>query len=361
MPCTKPLLAYRSLSEYSENGNAKIYFKKPLTQDRPTEEVELPCGQCMSCRISRSREWALRCTHEASHWEQNCFITLTINDQNLSNKTKECKKCPIYKKNDNHKCEEGSLCKRDFQLFMKRLRKRYQGYEPIPGTKRYPIRYFHCGEYGAQLRRPHHHACIFNFNFPDRVLWKRASEIRASGKNRAPNSYSLYRSKILEELWPYGFSTIGQMNWQTAAYVARYVTKKINGDQAATHYLVGHPDTETGESFYLEPEYITMSREPGIGAIWFKQHGAKQYDKDYITHDGNKFPIPGFYDKIYAEKNPIHFKQIKRERRQRAKELTPADLRERIRENQAREIIQNQRFSKLMRSVENDLENVLSI
>jgi len=369
MSCTKPLHAYRSVVTKSQNDTANIYFKRPLTE--PVTEITLPCGQCISCKISRSREWALRCSHEASLFEQNCFLTLTIAPENLSLADKECRKCDKYKrKQDNAKkhgveisdrearCEEGSICQRDFQLFMKSLRKRFKGYEPIPGTNRFPIRYFHCGEYGSQLQRPHHHAILFNFNFPDRVLWKRGPNVSSTARNGG-QAYNLYRSKILEELWPHGFSTIGQVTWQSAAYVARYVTKKINGDEAAIHYLSGHPDLDTGECFYIEPEYISMSRMPGIGAYWFNKYGPKQYEKDYITHEGKSFPIPEFYDRMFQIQAPERMIELKRERRKRAIALEAPTIKERNQRLFAKDKILNQRFKKLMRSIENnDFENV---
>jgi len=357
MSCTSPHTAYRSLTRTNpDTKNAIITFKRPLRE--PVEEITINCGNCISCRIARSREWALRCTHEAQNWEQNCFITLTINDANLPNKKKQCETCTIYKRNDKRTCLNGSLCKQDFQLFMKRLRKRYQGYEPIPGTKRYPIRYFHCGEYGTLLSRPHHHACLFNFNFPDRYRW-RSSNISSLARNGANPEIKLYRSESLEELWPYGFCTIGEVTWQSAAYVARYVTKKINGDMAAVHYLVGDPDQETGECQYIEPEFVSMSRMPGLGKYWYDKYGPKQYEKDYITHEGNKFPIPGFYDKMFAESNPARMKQILKERRQRANERSPDGIKDRIQQRQAKAVELEERFTKLMRSIEeNDFANV---
>jgi len=361
MPCTQPLHAYRSHQQTNLSGKPSILFKKPLEQGHGYEEIDLPCGQCLSCRINRSRQWALRCIHEAQQWEHNCFITLTINDQNLSLKDKQCDKCPVYKRNDNQRCEEGSLCKRDFQLFMKKLRKKFRGYERVPNTKRYPIRYFHCGEYGSKLKRPHHHACVFNFQFPDRVLWRGAPSFRAPQENEGKSQIKLYRSKILEGLWPYGFSTIGEVTWQSAAYVARYVTKKITGDKAAIHYMVGDPDTNTGECYYIEPEYITMSRRPGIGELWFNKYGTQQYGKDFITHDGKPFAIPKYYDKLMAHIDEPKLSSIKKERRIRACALQPDGLKAQIQRLQAKDVILKQRFEKLMRSIENDPKNVQRI
>ena len=147
-------------------------------------------------------------------WDRNCFVTLTYNDEHLP--------------------ANGSLNKRDITLFLKRLRKRYgKG-----------IRYYQCGEYGELLSRPHHHAILFNHDFEDKQLWSVRGGVR------------LYRSASLEQLWPYGYSTIGDVTFESAAYVARYVVKKITGEREGEHYR--------GKM----PEFATMSRRPGIGRGW---------------------------------------------------------------------------------------------
>jgi len=360
MPCTKPLKAYRSITHRNPNGKQLLSFKlSVISQYGPYDSIELPCGQCLSCRITRSKQWAIRCIHEAQLWEQNCFVTLTYDDEHLPISTKKCDECPIYKRRNYESCGEGSICKKDFQDFMKRLRKRFKGYEPVPDSKRYPIRYFHCGEYGEKLQRPHHHACIFNFQFPDRVQWE-SYKVSSAARNRVKEQTKLYTSKILTELWTHGLAVIGEVTWQSAAYVARYITKKINGAEAAVHYLNGHPDLETGECYYLEPEYITMSRCPGIGSYWFDLHGEDQYNKDYITHLGKKYGIPAFYDKL-LDKLPDsahHLPTIKKERRQRALKDLPPTEKQRIARLRAKDKILSQRFTKLMRNLENGTTNV---
>lgn len=139
MPCYHPLTGYRSKS-----GRDPKSGKWPLTFDLSNAYIDMPvtvpCGQCIGCRLDKSRDWAVRCLHEASLYQDNCFITLTYDDAHLD---------PL-----------GSLNKDDFVKFMKRLRFQY-------GPK---IRFFHCGEYGTLLNRPHHHACIFNFDFYDKEL-----------------------------------------------------------------------------------------------------------------------------------------------------------------------------------------------
>jgi len=346
MSCTRPLQAYRSVLHTTENKKSRIFFKLIDSNNHAYEEIELPCGQCLACRISKSREWALRIIHESCIWEHNSFITLTYNPENIDLSNRKCHNCDLYKRNG-QRCPTGSLCKKDYQDFMKRLRKKFDGKQKDKNNKE-PIRYFHCGEYGEQLKRPHHHAILFNFDFDDKVLFK----------NSTDKTCKLYISESLTKLWPHGFSTIGEVTWQSAAYVARYCTKKVTGDVAAVHYLAGHPDTETGECYYLEPEYLTMSNRPGIGYEWFEKYGIKQYEKDFITHNNLKFAIPTYYDKLY-QRTQNDMSIIKEKRRQRACRHNPETLREHIKRNQAKEVILNQRFEKLMRSIEkNDTTNV---
>lgn len=166
-------------------------------------------------------------------------------------------------------------------------------------AERYSIRYFHCGEYGEKFGRPHHHACLFNFAFPDQELLR-----------ITPQGNRVYVSKILSDLWPYGIHEIGEVTYQSAAYVARYILKKVNGPAAWLHY-------ERGEKL---PEYITMSRNPGIGSSWFKQYHSDVFPHDRVTtEEGLEFMPPKYYDKKYELLNPEQHAILKRARVERAK------------------------------------------
>ena len=216
MPCYHPIRGYRSKDVNPSTGRRSIVFnKKNGYEDRP---VDIRCGQCIGCRLDRSKEWAVRCWHEASLYDENCFITLTYRNEDLPHPP--------------------SVDVRAFQLFMKRLRKKY-------APKK--IRFFHCGEYGDDNNRPHYHAILFNHDFGDKVLWRKSS----SGD-------PLYTSSELAELWPFGFSSIGQASYQSAAYVARYIMKKVTGEPAETHY--DWVDPVTGEIHGLRPEYVKIGR-----------------------------------------------------------------------------------------------------
>ncbi len=289
MACYRPLIGYRLLLEKSESGNSVIVFKSSEVGNKPYELLSLPCSQCIGCRIDRSKQWALRCVHEASLYSYNCFITLTFNEENLN--------------------EFGTLVKADFQRFMKRLRKKFKGMEAVNG--KYPIRYFHCGEYGAEMGRPHHHACLFNFDFDDKQLWK---EVKGN---------KLYVSEDLQRLWPFGYCLIGEVTFQSAAYVARYITKKVTGDRAVEHYR--RINKETGECYQLEPEYITMSRRPGIAKSWYEQYKEDVYPKDFVTVGGKKFKPPKYYDEIYDSEYPEEMKKVKIKRVAAKKERADDD------------------------------------
>jgi len=263
--------------------------------DQPDDPQDISCGQCIGCRLERSRQWATRCLHEASLYENNCFITLTFSDEGLALREKQYIEKNLKRlKKDKPPLDvpsELSIHTPDLQLFMKRLRKKY-------GKK---IRFFACGEYGDENRRPHYHACLFNFNFPDR------KQIRET-----PQGHKLYISDSLSKLWPYGHSTIGQVTFDSAAYVARYIMKKVNGSRQEKHYQIFN--RETWELTNIKPEFTTMSRRPGIGFEWFEKYNKEVYDNDYVVVNGKQVPAPKYYDKQLEWLDEAHYDQIKDQR-----------------------------------------------
>lgn len=204
--------------------------------------------------------------HEASLHDRNAFITLTYRDETLP--------------------EDGSLRYRDFQLFMRRLRK------VSPG-----VRFFMCGEYGDERARPHFHACLFNCEFADRVPWKRGQS-------------PLFRSDTLDGLWPYGFASVGDVTFESAAYVARYVMKKVTG--RARNRL----DADTGEisDYYGDrvPEFCHMSLKPGIGADWLRLFWPEVLQSGKVVMNGVECNAPKFY--IRRLRNMEAFASVEYER-----------------------------------------------
>lgn len=314
MPCYHPLTGWKSLKQNS-SGKRSIVFKAEL--GLPESQLQVPCGKCIGCRLERSRQWAMRCVHEASLYSENCFITLTYSPENLP--------------------ENMSLDKTHFQKFMKRLRKKF---------KNDKIRYFQCGEYGEEqdehlaeystIGRPHYHACLFNFNFPDLVLYSVRDGVR------------LYTSEILNKIWGYGYCTIGDVTFESAAYVARYVTKKINGPKAKEHYKKLNPDT--GEIHDILPEYVTMSRGGktgrGIAHAWYQEF-KNDLRKDFITLRGVKMMPAKYYDKLLEEEEPERYEHIKAVRQERAEMLEADNTPERL---QVREAIKQRKIKQLLRN-----------
>lgn len=267
MPCYHPLEAFQRAD------GAVVFVERGPDVVRT---LQLPCGQCIGCRLERSRQWAVRCVHEASLYERNCFVTLTYRPEDLSS---------------------SSLRYRDFQLFMKRLRK--SGHSGV--------RFFMCGEYGEDFGRPHFHACLFNCDFPDKVVVARTSA-----------GMRLYGSSDLERLWPYGFSSIGDVTFQSAAYVARYVVKKVTGEDAVEHYGA------------RPAEFCHMSLKPGIGARWLDKYMSDVYPDGAVVINGVKVKAPKYYDRRYERVSDDGWSELCMRRdelmRLRYKDNTPARL-----------------------------------
>lgn len=325
MPCYKPLTAWYS-TEINPSGKAAITFNAQRAQ-QPDDPLELPCGQCIGCRLARSRDWAIRCVHEAQLHEDNCFITLTFNEESLVQRRPEIG--PVSKPEERKPGHTMSLDKAEFPKFMKRLRKHF-------GKAGKNVRFFHCGEYGDLYHRPHYHAILFGIDFPDKVF----------GGMR--NGLPLYRSPTLEKLWPYGYSSIGSVTFESAAYVARYVMKKATGLDALDNYY--EPDDETGELIQtLEAEYTTMSRRPGIAANWFEKYHSDVYPSDFITHNGKKFRSPKYYDKLLERMDSFTLEDIKFDRKEAALKHVENQTPERL---AVREKVQRHKLNKLPRNLD---------
>lgn len=290
MACTDPKKAWKHGT--TDSGKQKLIFKRPTgyNQSQLDEMLQMvPCGKCINCKLSYSREWATRITHEAQTSLVSCFLTLTYNDENL----------PEY----------GSLNPEHFRLFIKALRKKINRID-----KHAKIKYFGCGEYGKKRKedgvvkgfRPHLHIIILGFDFVDKYYFSKTDTGNIN-----------YRSPTLEKLWRYGYSTIGEVTYQSAAYVARYTLKKQSyKDTGKTEYE--HVDTSTGEISSIEPEFIRMSQ--GIGKKWWSQYKIDT-DKDYLNVNYQKNKIPRYYDKLLENENPEKLEEIKKQREERAIEL----------------------------------------
>lgn len=216
-----------------------------------------------------ARAWAMRCVHESLLHEESCFVTLTY-DQD-------------------HVPRDGSLRKRDWQLFAKRLRR-------LCG----PFRFFAAGEYGSLNRRPHYHALLFGMSFR-----KERIEL-ASGR---------WTSPTLMERWGQGQVDVGDVSPKSAAYVASYSVKKQR-DLVSRERLTRY-DGETGEYWEVAPEFVLMSRRPGLGSDWIARFKSDVYPADEVVIEGTRDRPPRFYDSRLPE---AELEALKGKRAQAAQE-----------------------------------------
>lgn len=269
MPCFGPLTGYYSAERNPVTGKRSIVFKKD-EKALSGIPVRLPCGRCNGCRLERSRQWAMRCLHEAKLHKSNVFLTLTYDDKHLPH--------------------DLSLDLAELSLFAKRLHNR------LLRSRGFGIRYYGCGEYGDLNGRPHYHLLVFGHDFEDKVFFSR-------GKREGE---ILYQSAYLDDCWKLGMCTIGAVNFDSAAYVARYIMKKITGPMADDHYMG------------RRPEGTVMSRRPGVGLDFCQRYADEIYSADSVIVNGREVPPPRFYD-LYREKvDPEGFAVVKKERKRRA-------------------------------------------
>ncbi|WNK12532.1 MAG: replication initiator protein [Microvirus sp.] len=308
MPCYHKLKAWQLCS-------GEVVFAE---RGAIARELELPCGQCIGCRLKRSLSWTIRNVHESQVHPLSMFVTLTYGDDGYN----------------------PSLVYRDFQLFMKRLRRSVG-----------PCRFFAVGEYGESdelnryvrtfsgldttSRRPHFHALIYGQYFSDR-----AQIGSVDGK-------PLWRSPRLEALWKHGHSSFGDVTFQSAAYCSRYCCDKVNGERALDHYK--RVDVATGELVDVVPEMAHMSLRPAIGVPWLARYGADIVcARDGVVLNGKTYALPRFYDRVVESLVPdIHSdKEFDRYilSEKFAADLTPERM-------AAREIVAKARISTLQRKL----------
>lgn len=232
---------------------------------------------------------------------ENSFLTLTYNPENLP--------------------PDWNLQKTDFQKFMKRLRERYPGRE---------ISYLMCGEYGERYARPHYHACLFGFDFGDKI------ELFKAGDD------TLYKSETLNQIWGLGFCTIGSVTWKSAAYVARYVTKKVTGKLANEFYE--REIQETGEIIPVVPEYGASSKKHPIGKRWLEKYKTDVFPDDFVIINGKKQKVPKFYTSFLSETDPYEGLLIKVQRKAAAERHSDNNTFERLRTREELHLLKARRL-----------------
>ena len=260
MECLYPIEGFRQ-----PDGTVRLVGERSDSAVQRAGHLEVACGRCRGCRVERSRQWAVRMMHEASTSPTACFLTLTYSDEHLP--------------------EDGSVSSREVTLFVKRMRKQL----------RKPLRYFACGEYGDRFGRPHYHMALFGEDF------------RSDGQPlpKTKTGFPQWTSPQLEQLWGKGRVAVMDVSFDSAQYVAKYVTKKVNGAQAAAHY------------HGRRPEFASMSKRPAIGLTWFRQFHRDVYPSDECVVEGRPGRPPRYYDKVLEKEDPELYEFVKSRRRSR--------------------------------------------
>lgn len=271
----------------------------------------IPCSKCDGCRMKRSKEWAARCYHEMQCHAESCFVTLTYNKENLP--------------------QGSTLVKKHFTDFNKRFRRRIK-----KDTDRDGIKFFMCGEYGDKFSRPHYHALFFGYDLPDREYAYTDSK-----------GIKQYTSAILSEVWGKGFVTVGDVTFQSAAYVSRYILKKVGKNEGAVEYYG-----------MRVPEYVRMSNRPGLGRKWIEKYFWDVYTQDTVViNDKLKLKPPRFYDNYCKLVYPDLYDSIKSARIQCAVLIEP-DTPQRLADKEEHLKL---RISKLVRGYENGTQSFCSL
>lgn len=297
MTCYSPMTLYPS-----KKGINPETGKIPLTgfkQSTMKNGQRVPCGKCIGCHLERSWQWSIRCMAEAQESEFSEYVTFTYRDDALTYGG----------------AEHGILVPRDLELFWKRLRKEYGN----------GIRYFACGEYGDNTNRPHYHAIIYGVNLQDKKYYS------------TKNGYKLYSSDNFNHIWGHGNCIIGDVTYESCAYVARYVLKKRTGANKAYYAANG-----------IEPEFVRMSRRPGIGLKWLEKYHRDIYPNDQmVIRGGSKRRPPRYFDLKFEEKNPQLMEQIRNSRKINAEKQWQENEPKRLK---IREKIKKQSISILLRN-----------
>lgn len=240
MPCFHPLKAVR------DGGTVRVAGWKD--RESQLERLALPCGSCLGCRTTRAREWAVRCALEEVGHPVSSFVTWTYDDKYLP----------------------PTLSRSALSACVKRLR-----------TELHPssVRFFACGEYGERTRRAHYHALLFGVR-PESLNVSKCWRAWVCGRRH------VHTDECATE--PIGFQYVDVVTPARIAYVAGYVSKKLEVDYAPAHDRV---DASTGEVYRYQPPFLQMSRRPGIGAR------ARKYWRDWRAkahHDGSTFKAPRY-------------------------------------------------------------------
>lgn len=305
MPCYHPLyrVPVRNLNRLPKHYRGRVKHDALITSD-PSEAdyiaqllhmtvQQIPCGSCTGCRLEYSKQWATRIMMEVeSRKGVDCwFLTLTYDDDHLP------EQLGYDVSDDGEIYSIVNLVPEHLTKFWKRLRKAF------PDCK---ISYFAAGEYGDKGLRPHYHACVFGLPLTD---------LRIIGRNELRQP--IFSSAKLEKIWGKGFVSIGELEFESAAYVARYTMKKQKGKEAKARRERFQNFNEVVDGKPIVQPFARMSLKRPIGKQYMLDNMGRfvQNGCTYIR-DGKKVLMPRYFLRLVEKTDPDLFPdyQMKRER-----------------------------------------------
>lgn len=246
---------------HSERSLQRLSLGLKLPGQYKHKFVVVPCGKCKQCRARLARDWKVRLYHHSLIHGTSLFITLTYNDEHM---------------------DDSNLNYRHFQLFMKKLRRRF------PDRR---LSFFCAGEYGGKSFRRHFHCLVFGLNIND----VKSSFLCRSRKDK---NIKIWRSDLISECW------FDEESDSSRGYIS--VSQVLPGDPRCFGYVAGYIISKSDqfhssiiESKGLSSEFHHMSLKPAIGKVYFLRNYEQMYRYNYCLFNGRKISIPRAYDRWY--------------------------------------------------------------
>lgn len=238
-------------------------------------ELLCPCGHCYECIAVHRSTWTARNLIEHLHSASSYFVTLTYSDDYIW-KLPYADSLGYFAPDRSH-----------YQLFLKRLRKRYG-----PG-----VRYFLCHEYGFHFKRPHYHVILYFPYFVD------------------------LKCRDIYDFWTYGIVSVDRLTQARMHYTSKYLNKsyrKVNR-KVAEYFSEHGSDFEAldtaQKSFIRYNSFLRMSTRPFIGYQLLEDASMVDYIRKSAFENscypplsvlGQVFPIPRIYvKKIFTDEERI--------------------------------------------------------
>lgn len=278
MRCTSP-------KTVGFQNDGKTLCWSPTQYSKEFATFQIPCGKCIDCRLEKARDTAVRCVHEAQMYQNNSFVTLTYSDEHLKENRLEYSDFQGFvKKLRNHTFQ--NLLDRLFPELSQQTQRKL--WRETPKQRRdelygaIKISLLGTGEYGDKTKRKHWHALIFNWRPNDLVH-----------KYYTDRNDQVFSSKILEDLWGFGITELGNLTFESASYCARYATKKLVHGQDGQHDF--------------EP-ISRRSSKNAIGKKWLEQYWQQTFNNGYVSIPKGdtiiKCPIPAYYERWFKKTHP---------------------------------------------------------